>query len=193
MAIAFCAALALPGDAGAATVARLDLPAAVAQADQIVHGRVVRSQPLWSDDGLRIYTDATVQVDETLKGGPVATVTVRLLGGEIGTVGQIVAGAPRLAPGEEVVLLLQHIEGQPVADPPRIVGLAQGLYRIVRPPQSAQALALRDLGGLTLVDLGKQGASAGAASPAAQVDAADQVPLGDLLARLRTLLAGGSR
>lgn len=167
--------------AGAATVLRLSLVDAAAQADRIVHGDVVATSAVWSDDGLRIYTDAQVRVRETLKGAPAATVTVRLLGGQIGTIGQMVPGAPRLREGEEVVLLLQQPRGQAKAELPRVVGLSQGLYRVDRAAQGGAAVAAQELTDLHFVETQKT-SDDGAAQT--------RLPLDQLLTRLRALSEG---
>ena len=170
------------GVAGAATVARLDFDAATADAGHIVHGDVVASRSFWSEDGLRIYTDVEVAVRETLKGSVQPTVTVRLLGGEVGEIGQMVPGAPRLREGEEVVLLLQRPAGQPSSAPEQILGLSQGLYRISRSRPGQPPTASQELADLELIDVGKQRAVAPA-----------QLPLDQLLQRLRTAAKGGVR
>jgi len=153
--------LATPGRA--ATVLHLDLPAAVAQATQVVHGTVEDATAHWSEDGLRIYTDVTLAVRQTLKGVATQTVRVRTLGGIVDGVGQMFPGAPHLAVGEEVVLLLQDpAPGQPQA-PHRIVGLAQGVYRVGR--ADGQAVAFQELEGLHRIGVGADKAPAGSPRP----------------------------
>jgi hypothetical protein len=169
-------ALLAPALARAATVLHLELPDAVAQATQVVHGDVLDADTHWSDDGLRIYTDLTVGVRRTLKGAASEAVRVRTLGGIVGGIGQTYPGAPQLRVGEEVVLLLQDpIAGQEKA-PQRIVGLGQGVYRVTR--ARGEAIAFQELDGLQRIDpvtgLAKDGAT-------------DPLPLESLLDRIQVL------
>jgi len=172
------------GSADAATVLRLELPEVTARADHIVHGDVVELRAVWSDDHRRIYTDAEVRVRDTLKGEPNARIMVRLLGGEIDGVGQIIPGAPRLRVGEEVVLLLVD---RP--DGGRIIGLAQGHFRIARPSGGA-AVARRDL---RFVERVAPDAAPGSSGVKAHTNErahedADELPLEEVLSRLRNLV-----
>ena len=160
----------------AATVLQLDLPDAVGRATQIIHGSVLTTDVHWSDDGRRIYTDATIEIHETLKGVSATIVVVRTLGGIVGGVGQMFPGAPKLTVGEEVVLLLQESAVPQPGAPKRIVGLSQGVYR-VRPGTNG-VVAFQDLRGLHRV---------GGSTAGSREDDVRRLPLNQLLDDVRIL------
>jgi len=111
----------------ATTVLRADVPSLTLHSDDIVRGRVLTLQSHWTGDKLRIVTDVTVQVEETLKGRPAKTVTIRQPGGIVGDVGQKVSGLAAFKPGEEVVVFLER------RGPVHVVtGLAQGKFHLDR-------------------------------------------------------------
>jgi hypothetical protein len=78
-----------------------------AAAPVIVRGRVVSAQTRWDDEHHRINTYAEVVRAEALKGSAPEVLLVRQPGGEVGPVGQRVAGAASFVVGEEVVLFLE--------------------------------------------------------------------------------------
>ncbi|MFE8605700.1 matrixin family metalloprotease [Archangium violaceum] len=125
-ALALC--LLAPAAARASTVMALDVPALTRGSELVIHGRVLQasSHPLPGTG--RIVTDVEVSVDEVLVGAVSSpSVQVTVPGGIAGGLRQYVSGAPVLVPGEEVVLFLAHgTEGL------RVVGLAQGAFRIQR-------------------------------------------------------------
>jgi hypothetical protein len=83
-------------------------------AGRIVRGRVVDISAKWVHDGRgrHIYTYATVEVDEYLKGGGKPRLSVELRGGTAGGITEYVSGAASVAKGEEVVLFLRGGSGQ---------------------------------------------------------------------------------
>ena len=109
----------------ASTAVQMDVPALTRASTDVVRGRVLSSTPAWSGDHLRIITRVTVQVVEAWKGTAAGTVTVVQPGGELDGIGQRVDGVAPLAGGEDVVLFLEHSGPNH-----RVVGLAQGVYRV---------------------------------------------------------------
>jgi hypothetical protein len=73
----------------------------------IVRGRVMRSIASWDDAHRGIYTWTEVTVSERIKGRPADVVLIKSLGGEVGPIGQMVAGADTFREGEDVVLFLE--------------------------------------------------------------------------------------
>ncbi len=118
--------------AGATVTQGLELPDLTAQSQRVVLGRVTHSQPQWDPDGMRIFTAHTVDVTESLKGTTSTNVTVFTWGGTVGELGQRVLGEPDLQPGDEAVFFLEQ---SPVAGAHRVVGLAQGVWRVSRGTQ----------------------------------------------------------
>jgi hypothetical protein len=85
----------------------------------------------WSEDGKRIVTRATVEVDEVVKGNRNhSEIIVEYEGGEIGEIGLKVSDSPSLVSGENVILFLKEIGEARGASINNIVGKAQGKYSI---------------------------------------------------------------
>lgn len=77
-------------------------------ADLIITGKVVEQNSNWNEDKTRIYTQATIQVDEYLKGSNNnGAVVVRYPGGEVGDVGELYSHMPRFEDQEEVLVFLK--------------------------------------------------------------------------------------
>ena len=103
-----------------------DLGTLAADAQVIVHGRVVRLQGRASGDGLGIETLVTLQVGSYLKGDLGRELTLLARGGQLGRYRSIVSGAPRFVEGEEVVLFL----GAKAPALPHVIRLGQGAFRV---------------------------------------------------------------
>ena len=77
-------------------------------ADLIITGKVTQQNSSWNENQTRIYTQATIQVEEYLKGsnnsGPVI---ISYLGGEVGEVGEMYSHMPRFEDNEEVLVFLK--------------------------------------------------------------------------------------
>jgi hypothetical protein len=114
--------VALAGPVLAAQSLHVSVEALSRESDLVVRGRVASVVSRFSDDGLRIFTYAEVDVASTWRGESASRVTVLVPGGVVGDLGQRVDGAPTLSDGEEVVLFLHRAE----AGLFRVSGLAQG-------------------------------------------------------------------
>ena len=80
-------------------------------ADVIITGRVTEQSSSWNEDNTRIYTSATIQVEEYLKGiNNGSSITVSYLGGEVGEVGEMYSHMPRFEDQEEVLVFLKKDE-----------------------------------------------------------------------------------
>jgi hypothetical protein len=78
-------------------------------ADLILTGKVLEQTSNWNSDNTRIYTEATIQVEEYLKGtNNGVSVVVRYLGGEVGDVGELYSHMPRFEKEEEVLVFLKR-------------------------------------------------------------------------------------
>ena len=104
-------------------VAEADL---VAQSAAVLVGRVAAIAS-HADRG-RIYTDVTVDVDEMLKGDSVPTLTVRVLGGRVGTHAAWVEGSPEFRRGERVLLFVSAYRDGTA----RVARFYQGKFSIIR-------------------------------------------------------------
>jgi len=77
-------------------------------ADIILTGKVTEQASSWNENKTRIYTKATIQVEEYLKGNNTGgTVTVNYPGGEIGEIGEMYSHMPRFKDNEEVLVFLE--------------------------------------------------------------------------------------
>lgn len=80
-------------------------------ADVILTGKVTQQASSWNEDRTRIYTRATIQVEEYIKGNNAGnTVTVKYPGGEVGEVGELYSHMPRFEDNEEVLVFLKKDE-----------------------------------------------------------------------------------
>ena len=134
---------ALVGTASASQFARFDRDTQVRGSELILRGRVGTVSAHWNQAHSAIFSDAEVTVDEVWKGIPESDrVTVRVLGGTVGTVRLEVDGAPQFAAGEEVVLFLRRTDG---AYTPW--GMVFGKFRIVGTRTAAVAVGLESPSG----------------------------------------------
>ncbi len=77
-------------------------------ADVIVTGKVSKQKSNWNKDKTRIYTEATLQVDEYIKGNNGSNqVVVTYPGGEVGDVGELYTHMPKFKNDEEVLVFLK--------------------------------------------------------------------------------------
>lgn len=80
-------------------------------AEVILTGKVTQQASSWNEDKTRIYTRATIQVEEYIKGNNAGnTVTVKYPGGEVGEVGEIYSHMVRFEDKEEVLVFLKKDE-----------------------------------------------------------------------------------
>jgi hypothetical protein len=106
----------------------------VAAVPVIVHGQVVDVRSGWVDGRRAVETFVTVEAAEYLKGNLGGQVTFKVPGGQLGRYRTVFVGAPAFQPGDEVVLFLKT-DGPSF---PFIVGLSQGVFRIVTETQSGR-------------------------------------------------------
>jgi len=107
------------------------------RAETVIVGEV---QGTWTEttrDGW--WTVATLVVDETLQGSHEPVVEVRYPGGSVGDLHLVVSGAPKLHPGDDVVVFTR--------DDGKVLGMAQGVWKI-----SDDGQATRDLSRLAFKD-----------------------------------------
>lgn len=136
------------GPARGATVLRLTFEELTVRSDAVVRGRVVASTPKMNAAAGRISTFTEVEVTEAIKGTPGKRITVRQPGGEVGGIGQSVAGAARFSPGEEVVLFLARAPDDAAVF--QVLGLSSGKVRLEK--KREQLRAVRDLDGIHFPD-----------------------------------------
>ncbi|MCA9321367.1 MAG: hypothetical protein KDB53_11560 [Planctomycetes bacterium] len=116
-----------PGTADATIVIKKDLTKLAAEADQIVHGRIVSQRVDWAPGTNLIFTYSTLRVASTIKGAAAKTIEIAELGGTIGELTQFASGMPRYALGQRVFAFLKR----DVAGQWRTHGLDQGRFDLV--------------------------------------------------------------
>jgi hypothetical protein len=114
----------LASTVGATTLEKLSVDDLVQKSTLIVRARVLDSKP--SLVGKVIYTNYSVQVLESIRGGSVSTVTVSVPGGSFNGIQQRFAGTPKLDLGTEYVLFVWT--GATKIN--HILGLSQGLFTV---------------------------------------------------------------
>ncbi len=126
-------------------VVQLSFDELVQQSEVVAHGRVVSSRVAWDADRSSLWTHYEIQIEESLKGELESLVSIQEPGGELDGVVSDVAGTPRYAVGEEVVVFAARA-GAVL----RTCGWGQGRYVVTRSATGTAAVA-RDLRGIQLV------------------------------------------
>jgi hypothetical protein len=141
------AALVLAPLARASVAIELTVGDLTREADLVVIGTVSSTRAVWSQDHRRITTRVVLQPEAAWKGRiPAAGIVVLLPGGQLDGLGQEVSGVPEAAVGERVVLFLRR-RGPWF----RLVGMAQGFFRVPPVTDGSAAQAIRNYDGLKLV------------------------------------------
>ncbi len=167
--------------AAGTSVVRLDFEELVAHAAAILEGRVVAVQPGLDGRGM-IVTRVTVVAEAGFKGvGGGQTFEFALPGGELGDLGTGVAGMPRFATGEDVLLFVTEETERGIALP---VGLGQGVWRVQRDPITGAKTVERSFGDVAVFD------RAGQAVPTPVPESVDHAVL---IERLQQVLAEQAR
>jgi hypothetical protein len=128
--------LILPVALRATVVVPIEFRELVTTTPVIVHGRVTDVRTAFVDGRRSVETFVTVAADEYLKGDLGEHITVKVPGGEIGRYRTVFIGAPGFHLGDEVVLFLRTQR----AALPFIVGLNQGVYRVVADRQNGRRM-----------------------------------------------------
>jgi len=77
-------------------------------ADLIVTGKVSDQTSGWNENKTRIYTQATIQVEEYLKGNNNGnSLVISYPGGEVGEIGELYSHMPRFEDNEEILVFLK--------------------------------------------------------------------------------------
>ncbi len=153
------------------------------RADAVARVTVGRSQAAWDPQGRRIWTYTEVRPSEVLKGDLATVFLVAQPGGEVGELGQRVAGVAQFTAGEDLVLFLQGIPGEPgVYD---VRGLSAGRVKI--DSRLTPAKAIREAGDIAVYE-------GTARPPIRQLKPYEDLgPADQFLAMLREAVTGGGR
>lgn len=118
-----CATL-LSGVAFGTTLAQMDLNSLAHSAEIIVRARCIHSEARWESGSIWTFDD--LDVIETFKGSRSKRLRIRLAGGRVGHLESKVESVPHFAPGEELVLFIEHTSAGDYG----ITGWAQGTFRV---------------------------------------------------------------
>ena len=105
-------------------------------ADVILTGKVTEQASSWNENKTRIYTRATIQVEEYLKGiNSGSSIIVTYLGGEVGEIGEMYSHMPRFEDNEEVLVFLKKDEKN--ADY-KVFSGEEGKISVINDPQTGE-------------------------------------------------------
>jgi hypothetical protein len=161
LAVGFALA-ALP--AGATTLVRRGLDALTHDSESVVHVRVLDLHSYWNADHSLILTDVRARSLATLKGDPAESVEFTVLGGTVGALTTLIVGGPDLAPGEEYVVFLAHVDLPGAATRWSVRDLSQGVFDVVdgrAVSQAAREGLVADAEGRTEAPGGPEGLALG--------------------------------
>jgi len=114
--------------ATATTLQKLTLQDLAKQSVGIALAHVEDAVSRWDDDHREIYTYVTLRVTEPVKGMTGGeTVTIRQIGGEVGSIASIVPGTASFRNQEEVVVFLTERDRSGYAS---VLGWQQGKYSV---------------------------------------------------------------
>jgi len=97
----------------------------VRKADTLILGTVTQQVSAWDDQHTAIHTDVTVAVEQVLTGLPGEVVTLRVLGGVVGSMGMGTSNDATFRVGERVIVCLDTH-----AVPSTVVGMQQGKFTV---------------------------------------------------------------
>ena len=120
------------------SLARLSFEELAQRSTAIARLRCLTVETRW--DNNEIWTSTTFAVLEQNKGTLGATVTIQMLGGNIGNLHSRVDGVPAFRPGEEIYAFLWSRGAEPF----RLLGWSQGTFRISHDSRTGFELVTQD-------------------------------------------------
>ena len=160
--------------ARATTLARLSVEQLAAGSDAVARVRCVRSESRWENGS--IWTVATVEIAETLKGNLPAEITVHLPGGRVGHLTATVDGVPKFKSGDDAIVFLQRSSAGGFT----VAGWVEGTFRISRDPRTGSETVTQDSSAFAVFD---------AATRAFRVEGIRRMPLAEFHARIAAAVA----
>ena len=124
------AIIALAPAAQATTVIAPTFDELVDQAEVIFQGKVTDVKSMWAGEGgqRHIVSYVTFQIEESLKGNPGQSYTIRMLGGTVDGETMEVSDAPKFVVGDKDVLFVQNNGSQFIP----LVGIMHGRFHVQR-------------------------------------------------------------
>jgi hypothetical protein len=124
--------------AQATMLEQMDTQRLTEKATGIHVGEVVDRQTARDPQSGMIYTFVTMRVNQTLKGSPTETVTLRVPGGQYQDYGMVVHGVASFRQGERALVFVRSDSEKFQS----VVGMSQGKFRIVRSLLNGEEQAL---------------------------------------------------
>ena len=108
----------------------------VGQAEMIFQGSVTEVRSVWSGEGAQRHIDSyvTFTVEQSMKGTPGTSYTIRLLGGTVDGETMEVTDSPKFNVGDRDILFVEHNGEQFVP----LVGIMHGRFRVQRDEQTGR-------------------------------------------------------
>jgi hypothetical protein len=135
-----CASLTVVGTAADATQVRYkSVEQLGSESAAVVRGKVTSVQPFWNAKRTKIFTETTIEVDESYKGSDQGVVRLLQLGGEVDGIRVTVHGALKWRIDEEVVVFLEPYQNGAY----HVSGFSQGKFEVERDPKTGEAFIKR--------------------------------------------------
>src|ERR1019366_6906997 len=99
--------LALATTSYATIVPKMDLPELVQKSDSIIEGHVDSVVSQWDTSVKLIYTYISIRIDEQVKGSNGQSLTIKQVGGRVGSLDMNAVGMPVFKAGQQLVLFLK--------------------------------------------------------------------------------------
>ena len=160
--------------ASATTVVAPTFDQLVKQAELIFEGSVTDSRSVWEGEGgqRHIETYVTFQIEDSIKGQPGTSYTIKMLGGTVGDETMEVTDTPKFKVGDREILFVEHNYDQFVP----LVGISHGRFHVQRDEQTGREVVVTNEGEAVrdLTQLGRD-EKAAVASEATQALSADDL------------------
>jgi len=126
--------------ANATTVIPPNFDELVGRAQIIFEGEVTALQSQWIGEGAehRIVTFVTFKVDDTLKGDPGVSYSIRMLGGTVDGRTMEVTDAPKFKVGDHDILFVENNGSQFIP----LVGIMHGRFHVAREQSGREIVAI---------------------------------------------------
>src|ERR1700730_8050364 len=135
----------------------------VKQAELIFQGTVTDARSVWEGEGgqRHIETYVTFHVEDSVKGQPGPSYTIRMLGGTVGDETMEVTDTPKFEIGDREILFVEHNNEQFVP----LVGINHGRFHVQHDDQTGRDVVFNGAGELVhdLTQLGHNEEAAAAA------------------------------
>jgi hypothetical protein len=158
----------------ASTLARLSLDQLAWAADGVARLHCSSTVSQWENGS--IWTLATVDVVESMKGNLPAQLIVRVPGGRMGHLTATVDGTPKFSPGDDAIVFLERSRAGGYS----VTGWVEGTFRISRDPQTGHETVTQDSSAFAVFDV---------ASHAFRVEGVRRMPLEQFRARVIAAIA----